>query len=274
MRPFIVSTDCSGILGYPKLWHALWENVLAEPGCKGVEMIGWRWTPRLIEEAKRYGIHIVGIHGPTAGWDEDRELQKKIVLSTLNQCFMSFQTFLDQAPKSEYLLLHRSTITTKLLSVLQKERPHLKTLYIENVITKDDLGKTVETISYLKSEGFHAGIMFDVVHFLREPYFDAPQITRFDGLIDALHRLSHVTFPVSIHFPIGTYTNDSLPLKKITNGMWKELSHAIKKVNPKYIVLENQQERAYSLALPGWARQQVRDRNKRIVSLLMDHEIL
>ena len=237
-------------------------------------MIGWKWTDHLIKRANELGIHVKGIHGRTAGFNESKTWLGKILLGSLNSVFLETEHLLTEGQRCDYLLLHRSTITESVVRLLLKHKDDHNQIMIENVLTRDDFDRTIETVHYLNSCGINTGMMFDIVHFLREPEFQKPHLTRFDGLITSLSLLSQTKIKVSLHFPIGTYENDSLPLSKISPQMWNELSSAISVLNPRYVVLENQQKRAYSVYLPSWKHEEVAKRNRWVIEFLKDKHIL
>lgn len=271
---FLVSSDCAAIFGDMNLVKYLWGSVLLEPNCKGVELIGWRWTPQLLKQAKRLNIPVLGVHGRTGGWNEEKSASGKLIMQTLNELFITNAGLVKIAREIDYVLLHRSALTPKTRELLYLHSNKLHNLRIENVIAPNDTELTIQTVEALIAKNLNVGMTFDIVHFLREPYFTEPKLTRFGGLLEVLHKLSSKKFPINIHFPIGTYRGDSLPIMDLSASMWKELADAINRLDPVYRVLENQQSRAYSIYLPEWTHEEVRKRNHWVVDFLKDKDIL
>ncbi len=225
-------------------------------------MLGWRGTRDRIKRYEARDIHVTGIHGQTGGAHETRGLINKTMMSAINGVMDNPQELVTCS--SEYVLFHVMATAKEKINP-----PEGKIILVENDLEKDSLKKTRIAIRKLKKKGMKAGMMFDLVHFLRSQY----------GFVDLHHwdRLLAVIedqAPMGIHIPIGLHMSDSLPVGEISLRMWQELGAVLSKVRPHYRTIENQMERQYSFILPRSEYAPIQARNERIIDLLTNAGVL
>lgn len=269
---FLVSTDIVGILGRREDWEYIWADYINDKNFGGFEMIGWSWGERFLNS--RFKYRVTGIHGKTAGWSEGRGLIGKTMLWSLNFLFFSFNKLTSLGALVDYVLIHRGALTEDVETLLIKNKENLNLVCIENDLVQNSFSKTLKKIEKLREQGVNAGLMFDLVHFLRETNRTEPNLKRWDLLLEALKDIKTLTIPVSFHFPIGLYSNDSLPISQFTDEMWQQLSFALNKIDYRYLVLENQAPRRYSLLLTRKDKLYFRKRTSDVYSLLKKHKII
>lgn len=251
-----------GVFGGVSAWLDVWGFVLDYQNFIGVEMLGWRGTRNRIKQYEAQGIHVTGIHGQTGGANETKGLINKSMMTAINGVMDSPQE-LATCP-TDYLLFHvRSKAKDK---VTPSEG---KVILVENDLEKDSLKHTRIAIRRLKKKGIKAGMMFDLVHYLRAQY-GFVDLKHWDRLLSAVERNA----PMGVHIPIGLHMSDSLPFEQISLGMWRELGAVLSKVRPSFRTIENQMQRQYSFILPRSERAGIQARNERIIDLLTNAGVL
>lgn len=273
MRKFIVSTDCCGVLGTPYMWNAAWKDVTRDPAFSGFELLAWKWLPQLIKKAHACGIKTFGVHGKVNESIKSHGAFDKLTMSSIEFLMASHSKVLTLKDNFEYILFHENALTESDIDVLTKT-PNCPLIMIENVISPGAYEQALKIISELNARNIQAGLMFDLAHYLREPNFDTPDMGQFDKLVSDIAKLKDASFPVSFHIPIGTYLNDSIPIDTMTEGQLSSLAHSINITNPSFVVLENQQRRAYSLYEPPWAFNELVTRNQKIFEILRNYKII
>lgn len=265
-KNFLVSTDLIGVFGSIHDWIDTWGFVLDHPHFKGVEMIGWRGAARRLEKYRSVGIPVVGIHGRTGGIAETRDVGDLVTLPAINQLFDTVTSLAHTATQVEYLLFHIGLVPHILSCNALQSAP---LLVIENDTKRNSVDACVNALTTLRDHGITAEVTYDIVHYLREGDGHV-KMSRWD---DAL-KVFETVKPTGFHLPIGTHTSDSLPLTSMPLSALKELGSAISGHRPKYVILENQQIRRYSLKLPKSVIASVRARNSHLIDILGDSGIL
>ncbi len=265
----VISTDSIGIACIPTHFLDVWGFVFHHKQFTGVEMLAWRGLHHKMEAFRSAGIPITGMHGKTGGMREAKRLTQLPMYFVMQEIFAPLSTEIKETQKNklEYLLVHVE-YAKELLENNNTAPIQAVPMLIENDTERSSHTKTLSTIKTLTEHGVNANMVFDVVHAIRS--FNGPFAESFNH---ALLALTHIS-PTAIHLPVGTYTSDSLPWERLTSSQFAALSLAIKKVNPKYLIIENQQERRYSFFSPKGARHLQRARNERIIEKLQQIGIL
>lgn len=265
----VVSTDSIGINCNPAHFHEVWGFVLQEKQFAGVEMLAWRGIHSKIEAFKKAHIPICGMHGKTGGMREATKAAQLPIYFLMQEVFAPIKEEVKevQENKLQYLLVHveyaRELLEKKQTNIIS-EVP----MFIENDTERSSHTKTLSTIKTLSEHKVRAQMVFDIVHCVRS--FNGP----FDeSFRHALTILTHIS-PPAIHLPVGTYLSDSLPWDTMTDEQFTLLANTIKKVSPKFLIIENQQERKYSYLSPKSARKLQRTRNEHIIEKLKEIGIL
>lgn|GEM_PF-5623524 len=265
-KNFLVSTDLIGVFGSISDWLDTWGFVLDHPHFNGVEMIGWRGTAQRLEKYRSVGIPIIGIHGRTGGIAETRDIGDLVTLPAINQLFDTVACLAQSSRNVEYLLFHIGLVPHILSCNALQSTP---LVVIENDTKRNSVTACVNALSSLRDHGIKAEVTYDIVHFLREGDGHI-NMSRWDEALKVFENVQ----PTGFHLPIGTHTSDSLPLTTMPLSALKELGSALSAHRPKYVILENQQIRRYSLVLTSSAKAQVRARNSHLIDILGDTGIL
>ncbi len=189
----LVSSDVVGVFGDLDQLYRVYASCLPFLGGEQValEMIAWKHL--LLNKNKKVDERVStrGIHGPIGDPDPSTTLLEKSkylvfeqLLAKLKPILDAQQKFLEPGQAPNYLLVHESELKSnqKIQTIIdQAQKPHI---LVENVTSPGSLARTVHLVETLRSAGVQAGVMFDLVHILKE-------IT---GAEETLHRLDQKTF--------------------------------------------------------------------------------
>ncbi len=203
----IVSTDIVGALGNPNDVLLFWRQAAPKdlfPSI-GLEVIAWRYNwPRLSPELKR---RIVGFHGRTHTWHEPVGLSLHLANPFISPP-VSLLKHAAHLPQSVYVLNH-SPIIRHLAATCDLNRlalTHLnQTLVIENDVFPGALTQSLRLSSYFGPRN----LVCDLSHLCRE--VSSPPSP--PDWTEVARRFAAVApFCFTVHLPIGTHPDDSLPL--------------------------------------------------------------
>lgn len=279
-RPFLVSNDSSGLLGTPAVWRQAWDPAFEKPNFKGFEMIGWggrlhAWTEFLIDQARKNGCDIVGIHGRIGNEHTQNPLSNLKALFG-NLLIIDTPDLVNKyGCKLEYILFHAPELETpKNFNAVAENDTNIKQVFVENHLSIGSLGKAIEIAERLKYQDINSGVMFDLFHYFNAHDHSLPVEKRWSAL---MHQVRHVTetvqdkqeITVGFHVPIGTNPIDSFP-KEISNSMWQDFSDILASHPQIMVVFENRQRGVDQLHLLPAAFEKQRQRNQSVIENFSD----
>lgn len=260
----LVSSDVAGIFG--KLGDVLLVYALCLPmlGTEqlAVEMIAWQHLISDIEDKKwqtQEKVSVAAMHGPMLNSDGSPTLLENLKMLLAAQIMAEIPSAIESFPqivdaKSQvppYFLLHEPDLRPAPHADWLRCLPPNTTVLVENVLERGSLKKTIARVQTLKQQGLPAGIMFDLVHYIKEQtqaintlqtltqtQFDQTWTKTIEEILQTIEQL-----PGSgLHLPIGV-NGDSLPLHLMNKKHWQELAQVIRQLGSKikWITLENQQ---------------------------------
>jgi len=266
-RPFLVSSDSSGLLGTPETWRRVWEPAFEKSNFKGFEMIGWggkleAWTKYLIDQAEINGCNIVGIHGRIGNEHTPHPISNFKALLGNNLIIDTQSLTRDYGDKFEYILFHAPELENpRGFEVVSKHGADIKQIFVENHLSIGSLGKAIEIAERLKHKDINAGVMFDLFHYFNASDQALPIEKRWKNLMHQVRRVTEATqnkqdITLGFHVPIGTNLIDSFP-PEVSNHMWQDFSDILNQYPEIMIVFENRQLGIDQLLLsPNAARKQ------------------
>jgi hypothetical protein len=284
-RKTIISSDIGGF------W-ATTETVLESyKGCEkiigtvpNIELISWRhiWPGFTGEARRRKNCRVMGLHGPVGFWTHGyhRIYEPGVDLALLSLCEL---VGAGRRAGVEYVLVHENVLESGKLA--DSEWRDLKfVLLLENWPMRGSADRTIGKLRNLKQRRVSSGMMVDLVHLLKEQedYGYEASVSKVEDswqrtmeLLDVILN-SKAVEKVGFHIPIGDREDDSLPLDKISPGMWRGFAERIGK-HPKveFMVLENETAMIRQLMPRGLRdRQKISERNLRILNKLAEYRVI
>lgn len=284
---FGVSTDAAGVLAGPGDWRRVWDHVEDHENFLGLEVLGWRWAPVLLE---RNTLPVIGVHGRTGGIHDCYNIPHQATLGLLNGLILSTPELVTEyGARDGYVLIHSPEIrkTVNYIAITGDEengipRPDINLLFIENHIRPGALGAAVESALKLRARGVRVGVMMDVFHLLSE--YDGHESLN-ERWADSLHLMHHqlealAKYPdvrIGFHIPMGTKVDDSLPIAQLSPNMWRDLGnvmHCTQERGDIVVVIEDQQAGLGAIGGSPTMRNKVRSYNQMIFDLLGENGVI
>lgn len=234
----LISTDSVGWLGTPEQFVYLYKDYFKDGTFDGAEMIAFKPFGKLkkfINILEKNKIPTLSFHGKTGG--ENRLPPKYgIIMTIVNSFIFSAETLINNFNSIDFLshtpYLENDFIKKTIIDC----RP--KTLWIENHnYGEQGIEEAKNQILDYRKKGVDARGMLDLYHFLAK----VPISKMIEDWLKIIKKIEgYFEWFSGVHFPIGSRTDDSLPIEKMTDEM---LSLFGKKIVPflKRIVIENQQ---------------------------------
>lgn len=247
-RETLISTGCLGALGDLATLRQVWPSELNQ-----VEMIAWRGrVGAILKEAEDYGYDVICIHGPSGGpLPEKHTLRDRAILWVISQIITPTPQLTVICGDKHEILVHSPNLREKrnLEAMLKSKAPFV---WIENhPHGEDGTNEAIAKVQVLREENVPAGLVFDLCHFIGATELTSTDFfQRWEEAMELIaNRISLLTdhhkkaIPLGIHFPIGTYKSDSLPIDKMSDDMLRDFAAVIdsKEIITR-LVLECQQE--------------------------------
>ncbi len=260
-RKLVISTDSVGRWGRFDDWLGVWGWIRELEQFVGIEALAWRDSlDRFLQDAKQAGVKISGIHGRLG---EDHRALLKIYDWMLVDTSVLLSSY---SGRADYVLVHADEAEQ-----LQKElssdwaEAAGSVLMLENGGGEVQVRKAVNLIK--KSDGgIRMGLMFDLYHYFGSLQGNVKE--RWGLTLGCLERILDEIGLVSLHLPIGSRLADSLPVEEMSEGMWQDLAGIIDgRIG--WVTIENQQTGLTILRVRGRAIEKQRERNKRVIEILL-----
>lgn len=280
-RKTLVSTDCLGVLGTPRLLSEVYKFDLARK-IDGLEMIGWSGTSgsrlrSLIFEAQKYRWKVYGVHGRTGGIHDSFSIQHRLFLMTLNLALIETRTLAKNYEDIPYILIHTPVLRSHTdVAALKEYRKEL--VFCENHIRITGAGGALEGVIRLRQLGIKAGLMFDLFHYFEADHdsldFDAKWnngLAYLEKVILKSRDFNEQEFPVGIHLSMGRNLSDSFENRELTVERLKRLARVINAdERVVYFVIENLDKFPAIIIPVGRFINRQRDWNKRNLEKLSE----
>ena len=298
-RKIVLSTDCAGVFGSPRVWEQVWQptiDALKKNGNNfaGYEMVGWGgkfmglWTATIFNQAHKNGHNVVGIHGRTGGNQDSPNFQQSIKSQVLRSMLIPTPDLVRHyGTRVNYVLVHtpeaRSGSSRKFLENCDKSSLNL--LMVENHVHPKGMELALDTANSLNKLGLKTGAMFDVFHSLDAHCRDSNLDTAWKRTINELENIlgsrdenNFNQIPLGVHLPIGHGDGipgmQGAPIEHLTDLMLQELAAILNKKRGIPIILENQQGGLDKLYLTQKAIAHLQERNAEVVERLIKNEVL
>lgn len=237
-----VSTDILGPRGND---HDL-DNFY--PSGVGREVVMWRWTPHVREA----GLKVVCLHGRVGPVEGKKGPVEELKLRLVNAALEPTPNLVAKY-KGYEILVHGSEL---------RDPKNIKTIIIANPPMvwvennppgRSGVDEALYWVQKLRRADQDAGFMFDPCHFIPDEHLHSEEFPKYwqkfmQILALELPWIRDVygkKIPVGLHFPIGTYEKDSLPIedsKLFPDEILRELAMVARATHVRCVVLENQPE--------------------------------
>ncbi len=235
----LISTDSVGFLGSPNQFVYLYEDYFKDGTFDGVEMIAFKPINRLkkfISVLEKHNIPTVSFHSKTGG--ENRlPAQYGLIMTVVNSFIFGVEDLIKNFKDKEFLSHTPYLENEQVKKFIFANKP--KTLWVENhLYGQKGIEDAKKLISEYRKNGVNTHGMLDVYHFLAK----IPTANMVEDWVKIIGEIeTYLEWFSGIHFPIGTRTDDSLPIEKMTDQM---LDFFGKKIVSRLdrVVIENQQK--------------------------------
>ncbi len=201
----------------------MWGFLKDHPKFIGFEYLPWGspllpfWPRMVLNEAKKRGLRVVGIHGRVGREFHYKTLRSRVMVPIYNEFMVTTKTMLSElASRVDYLLLHNiELVWPGVEQLILKYRKNIRCLFIENHNAGDAIGEMIRLAGYYQAKGLTVGLTFDLFHYMHMLLPGGPYTGLWPKTLDQLDRLltlaAHEGYQFELHLPIGEALDDSLP---------------------------------------------------------------
>ena len=221
--------------------------------------IGPAWSLRAkIKRLADAGISVSEIHGPT-GADGKHQFFDEVRLRGMQTAFVSPEMLVRKFSDYE-LLMHTPVAAQRNIFQAFAKKPPTYTWIENHNFGKEGVSEAASLVDAWRKAGILTGIMYDVVHEMGSKALTSQREfpKAWKGMLHTMRRYSSLI--TGVHFPVGTFQTDSLPMQWITDDMLREFNDSLPR-HTRTVVVENQQDGGKLLFLSRRAAGDAQRRN-------------
>lgn len=217
------------------------------------------------------GYLVSEIHGPT-GSDGKRSFIDEARIRGMQTVFVSPKTLVGKFSDHELLIHTPVAAQQDVFRAFARKPPTYAWIENHNFGTKG-VSEAASLVDRWRRAGIPTGLMYDVVHKIGPDALTSQREfpKAWTGMFHTMKRYSSLI--TGVHFPVGTFPADSLPMQWISDDMLKEFNNTLPR-HVRTVVVENQQDGGRLLFLSRRAACDAQRRNGIIFHRLQKAEIV